>query len=260
MALNIDNLLINRALSATQFDKSTGDVMYTLNQITDPSLEINGEQVAINDAMGVKVASFDRSKEVSFSASNAFINLGLAAAQSGSDKVVATDTDKLIVPVREILEVKEGKVTLANTPVESELISVNVMTKDGGKALGLVEADEAAEGKFKIEGKEITLDKVSVPDGTSVAVFYKKESASAIQIENNADCFAKAGEFWLEVLFVDPCNINVEYHGFLVLPSAKMSNETTIDFTNEATHAFTIEALQDYCSPNKTLYRIIVSE
>ena len=134
------------------------------------------------------------------------------------------------------------------------------MTKDGGIASTLSLNDSAAEGKFAITEKAITVDNSTVPNGTNLVVLYKKETESGVQIENRADCFAKAGEFWLEVLFVDPCDQSVEYHGFLVFPNAKMSNETTIDFNNEATHGFTIEAVQDYCDTDKKLFYMVVSE
>lgn len=260
MALNIDNLVINRALSGSMINRATGEAYYSLNQITEPSLEVTGETVYAVDALGARVAAFDRNKEASLSGSNAFVNLGLAAAQFGSDKKVASSTAKLIVPVREVVTVNSGTATLTNTPAEGEPVSVSVMTKDGGIASTLSLNDSAAEGKFAITEKAITVDNSTVPNGTNLVVLYKKETESGVQIENRADCFAKAGEFWLEVLFVDPCDQSVEYHGFLVFPNAKMSNETTIDFNNEATHGFTIEAVQDYCDTDKKLFYMVVSE
>ena len=260
MALNIDNLVINRALSGSMLNKSTGEAFYSLNQITEPSLECTGETVYSVDAQGIKVAAFDRSKEASLSGSNAFVNMGLAAAQWGSDKKVASTSEKIVVPVREVVAVASGSATLSATPATGEIVSVSVMTKDGGIGETLSQADAAAAGKFKIEGTTITVETTSVPDGTNLVVLYKKESEEAIMIENRADCFAKGGEFWLEVMFVDPCDTNVEYHGFLVFPNAKMSNETTIDFNNEATHGFTIEAMQDYCDPEKKLFYMVVSK
>lgn len=260
MALNIDNLVINRALSGSMLNKSTGEAYYSLNQITEPSLECTGETVYAVDALGIKVAAFDRSKEASLSGSNAFVNMGLAAAQWGSDKKVASSSEKIIVPVREVVAVTSGSATLGATPATGEIVSVSVMTKDGGIGETLSQADTAAKGKFKIEGTTITVETASVPDGTNLVVLYKKESEEAIMIENRADCFAKGGEFWLEVMFADPCDTTTEYHGFLVFPNAKMSNETTIDFNNEATHGFTIEAMQDYCDTEKKLFYMVVSK
>lgn len=264
MAFNIDNLIINRALSGSMLNKTTGECIYSLNQITEPSLEITGETVYSVDATGVKVAAFDRSKEAALSGSNAFVNLGLAAAQFGSDKKVATSTAKIITPVREVLTVDPTGLTatISAAPAAGTTVSVSIMTVDGGIAKTLSVADAAAAGKYKITDKTITIaeaDKNETGD-TNIVVLYKKESTEAVQIDNRADCFAKGGEFWLEVLFCDPCDTNTEFHGFLVFPNAKMSNETTIDFNNEATHGFKIEAMQDYCSTDKKLFYIVVSK
>ena len=261
MALNIDNLIINRALSGSMLDRQSGEALYSLNQITEPSLECTGEQVYTTDATGVKVAAFDRSKEATLTGSNAFINLGLAAAQFGSEKKIASDGTKIIVPVREVVTVDENHTATLNAePAANTTVSVSIMTKDGGISTTLSQVDSTvAAGNFSIAKSTITVD-TAVTKGTQLVVLYKKASASAVQIENRADCFAKGGEFWLEVLFVDPCDTNVEYHGFLVFPNAKMSNETTIDFNNEATHGFTIEAMQDYCDTEKKLFYMVVSE
>ena len=261
---NIDNLIINRALSGSMLNKATGEALYSLNQIKDPSLEITGETVYSVDAMGVKVAAFDRSKEASLSGSNAFVNLGLAAAQFGSDKKVATSAAKIVVPVRDTLVVDPSTktATLKATPATGYTMSVSTMTVDGGINKTLAVADAAAAGKYKIADKVITIDESDMnADGeTTLVVLYRKESTEAVQIDNRADCFAKGGEFWLEVLFCDPCDTSTEYHGFLVFPNAKMSNETTIDFNNEATHGFKIEAMQDYCSAEKKLFYLVVSK
>lgn len=259
MALNLDNLIVDRAISGSMFNRATGELFYSMNQITEPSLECGGETVYTVDAVGANVAGFDRSKTASLSGANAFINLGLAAAQFGSNKVVATDTETIIVPVREVGEVVDGKITLKQTPAEGHVPTyITKMTTDGGMAESYPVADTASTTEFAITGKEITVP-TGVAAGDRFVILYSTESSNAVQIENKADCFSKGGEFWLEVLFADICDPNnTKYHGYIVFPNAKMSNETTIDFNNEATHGFTIEAMQDYCDADKKLFRMVV--
>ena len=36
---NVENLIINRILRGTLFDKATGEVIFSIDQISDPSLE-----------------------------------------------------------------------------------------------------------------------------------------------------------------------------------------------------------------------------
>ena len=267
---NLDNIVINRAIAGTMLDKTTKEPMFYVSQITDPSLETTGEQADVVDAMGIKIASFDRSKEATFTGSSALVNLGLAAAQFGGEKMVADADHKIIVPMREVLVAKDGKATLSETPVDGSVAYINAMTKDGG--LGVAYKLAATEGEsadeaptFTITGKEITLpligeDGGAPTDGTKFIVFYEKEVTSGVKITNSAEMFAKGGEFILEVLLADICDTTKPYHAYIVFPNAKMANETTIDFNNEATHGFTINAMQDYCDENKTLFEIIVTE
>ena len=40
---NKDDLIINMVLSGTMFDKASGDVIFSLTMIEEPSLELGGE-------------------------------------------------------------------------------------------------------------------------------------------------------------------------------------------------------------------------
>lgn len=256
MALNIDSLVINRAIRGTLFDKTNGDVIFTIDQIQDPSLECTGEQADVVDALGKKITSFDRSKEATLTGSNALINLGLAAAQFGSDKVIASADNKITVPRCEELVASEGKVTLRDIP-SGDVTFIYSLNDDGSIKAKYEMAGTAAAGKFSIAGKVITLP-TDARTGRFL-VYYDYESDSAISFANSADAFAKGGRFVLEVLLADICDPNIEYYAYVVFGNAKMTNEVTIDFSNEAEHNFEIQAMQDYCTTDKKLFEIIVA-
>lgn len=277
VTFNIDNLVINRAISAVMRDKTTAEPLFYLNQITEPSLETSGEAAEVVDAQGIKIASFDRSKTASLSGSSALVNLGLAAAQFGGEKIVADENNQFSVPARELITLKDGKATLKceNGEPITEITFINERTKDGGLGTPYTLKGTVADATrtFEITGKEITVtcpsytpdgaeSPITYPqDGTQFIVFYKVNTSSGVKIENSAEMFAKGGEFILEVLLADICDPNgIVYHGYIIFPNAKMSNETTLDFNNEATHGFTIEAMQDYCDESKKLFEIIVTE
>lgn len=279
ITFNIDNLVINRAIAGVMRDKTTTQPMFYLNQIQEPSLETSGEAADVVDAQGIKIASFDRSKTASLSGSSALVNLGLAAAQFGGEKIIASEKAKIEVPAREIVTVKDGKATLKcedGDPISKFPITfINEMTKDGGLGTPytLKDSVEGAEYTFEISGKDLTITcpeytptgggaaKTTPPDGTKFIVFYKVEKSTGVKVENSAEMFAKGGEFILEVLLADICDPNnTAYHGYIIFPNAKMSNETTLDLNNEATHGFTIEAMQDYCDDAKKLFEIIVTD
>ena len=259
--LNIENLVINRVVRGTMFDKATGEVMVSIDQITEPSLECSGEQVFTNDALGQKIAAFDRSKDAVFSASNALLNFGLMAAQLGSDKQIATTENKFIVPAFELIDVTGDatKVTLQYEP-HGELKYIYSTHSDKSKNEKYDVAVSASENAFSIKGKEITLPTGKFKAGDRVAVWYERESEDAVKIQNTTTKFAKGGKFVLEVLAADVCDVNTEYYTYLIFGNAKFDNNTTIGFDNESQHQFTINAMQDYCSTNNELFSIIVAK
>jgi len=126
MAWNIENMIINKAIRGTMFDKSTDEVYFSIDKIADPSLECGGETVYANDAQGVPIAGFDRSKTATLSGSNAMFNFGLMAAQLGSDKVVATDEAKIAVPKFELIKVTDATKITLTIPEHQTLVDTSV--------------------------------------------------------------------------------------------------------------------------------------
>lgn len=259
--MNIDNLVINRVVRGTLFDKSTNEVLVSINQISDASLECSGEQVYATDALGQRIAAFDRSKEATFSASNALINFGLMAAQFGSDAEYATSTEKMVVPKFELIEVTGDatKITLAEMPATDSVKYIYSTHADKSKGIQYPLGSVASETEFAISGKEITLPLEQFVAGDRVAIWYEIESENAQRIINSTATFAKGGRFVLEVLACDVCDVNTEYYAYVIFNNAKFDNNTTIDFNTEATQAFTINALQDYCSASNELFEIIIA-
>lgn len=256
---NVENLIINRPLRATLFDKATNDVLFCADQLTDANLECSGEQVFVNDAQGVKVAGFDRSKDATFSATSAFINFGLMAAQLGSDKEVASESSKIVIPAFELIEVKNAtSVSLQYEPAENIKYIYSThpdKTKNETFKLGTV----ASATEFAISGKTITLPTDKFKVGDMVAVWYSRETSEAVAIKNTAKDFAKGGRFVLEVLCTDFCDTTTVYYAYIIFENAKLDNSLSLNFTNEATHQFSINAMQNYCSVNNELFTIIVA-
>lgn len=258
---NVDNLVINRAIRGTLFDKASSEVIFTVDQITDPKLECGAEQVYVKDALGQNLAAFDRSKTAKFTGSNALINFGLMAAQLGSEKTVADTDNKIVVPAFEMITVTDtSSITLANTPADLSVkyIYSTHTDKSINKTYGL--AATATAEKFAIEGSVITLPTGAFAVGDRVAVFYSKESTEAVRIKDSTDAFAKGGKFVLEVLACDVCDTNIEYYTYIIFDNAKMDNAVDVTFTNEAKHGFTVNAMQDYCSASNELFSLIIAK
>lgn len=253
---NKDDLIINMVLSGTMFDKASGDVIFSLTMIEEPSLELGGEKVYATDNYGLNIAAFNRSKTAKFSGSNSLFSLGLMANQLGSAKQTGSDIE---IPMRELIQVASDKsVTLKKAPVEG---SVAIEVLDSGKSITGVSLEQSASssGDFSISGNKITFSSDKVSAGNYVGVYYKYVG-NAVKIVNSADAFTTAGEFRLEVLFAEKCNQAIQYYGYIVFPSAALDNNATINLTTDGKHAFSIEAMTDYCSADHDLFYIVVPD
>ena len=273
MAFNKDNLVIDRAIRGTMKNKSTSAVMWSIDQITDPSIECSGETVFANDAVGSPIASFDRSKTSVFTANNVVFNLSLLAAQMGSSKNVASATNKITVPKFEMItlgatdEAVNITITLEETP-KTTLTKIYKIDTDGS-ILEEISAGATATTQFSITDKIITIPTTPASGAYTAAtrfgVWYDYETdgtegLGSVKVSNNANEFPSAGVFELEVLFSDICDSSIKYHGFVVFGNAKLSSNTTLNLTTEIQQNFQIDCMQDYCNPDRTLFEIIVPE
>lgn len=262
---SLDSLVIDRAIKGTMFDSVTGAMIFNVEMIKDPSIEISGTTVFADDHMGTHIMSFNRAKEAKFSASNALFNLGLAAAQYGSTKTVAASGSTITVPIYE--EILVGKtddevnatVTLSQTPVTD---SVFWIYKLDGKNIGTAYsvATDASATEFKIVGTTVTLPTTTGAflATDTMAVWYEYEADSAVSVENGADAFAKSGRFDLEAIVHDPCSKDIQYHAHFIFPNAQLEGSSTINLTTEGDHPFSFVAIQDYCANGQQLFSIII--
>ena len=108
MAFDVNNFVINRFLRGTMFDTNNGKMLWSVNQISDPSLTMSADETQAVDAIGVEIMSFERAKNAEFSAANALFDLGLLAAQSGTQKKIANGETKIISPRVEEIEVTDS--------------------------------------------------------------------------------------------------------------------------------------------------------
>ena len=85
--INMNNFVIDRVLRAVGKSKA-GDVLFAINQVTNPSLSVTSETSEAVDALGSRIAVFNRAKSCEFSAENALFDMNLMAVQAGSEKGV----------------------------------------------------------------------------------------------------------------------------------------------------------------------------
>lgn len=267
---DIGNLIINRPGLGYWIDKETSKVTCYLDEVSEFSLETSTETVDVTDALGTIVASFDRSKTATANGTCAFVNLGLAATQFGSDKEIASADNKITTPCVDIIEIGatggtvNKTITLTNTPTGVSGAEVkNIYLVGLGSLSTSFEVGEEAEN-FQITGSTITLPTSYAFKATDkIFVQYETESENAVRVVNSGDVFAKPGKYVQQVYLTDPCGSgegNVEYFGWIVFPNAKMDTDITIDFSDEANHEYSVKAMLDWCSNDKKLFEIVVAK
>ena len=60
MAFDISSFVIDRAIRGTMFRKGTYELLWSLNQITDPSISMTADSTDSVDAIGVPIMTYSR--------------------------------------------------------------------------------------------------------------------------------------------------------------------------------------------------------
>lgn len=274
MALDFDNLVIDRPLRVRMQDKTTGELMYMVDQIKDATLTNGAEQVFITGSAGVRLATLNRNKSTSFSFNNGLVSMSMLASQTGSDRELASSVNKIKTPAFEVIKVgtSDGStvnttVTLKNVPVGiagAEIPFIYILQKDNSLGQKFAIGVSASSTAFALnpETKTITLPTgAGITAETQIAVDYEYMAESAIRVVNRGDVYGKSGRVIVELLLRDICDQNKLYYSQLILPNASASGQFEFAFGSEGVvHSWSCEANQDICSADKELFSWIVPD
>lgn len=257
---DINNFVIDRVIRGLMVSPSDGSVMWSINQVTNPSLSVTTETVDAVDALNTPITTFERAKTAEFTAENSLFDLGLAAAQFGREKEIASESSKIAVPCFEEITISEGDVTLKHTPM-TQIPFIYALNTDGTLGTRYNNGASASATDFVHTDQENTLTPpTGLTAGSKIFVKYDYEATSAVAVTNTGVDFPKAGKFYLEVLGADVCDTSKLVHAYVEFMNAKLSGDVDLTFTTEGTHNFTIRAQQAYCDSEKKLFRIIVPD
>ena len=256
MAINVNELILDKVRSLIFTDLADGSVIGRLTKLEDPSLRTAAEAEDITDAQGSLITKLFRAKTGRFEATNSLFSMDLLAQQYGSEKEVASETTKIIVPCEETLEVTSGKVTLSHTP--SNEIKYIYKLENGTLAQKYIVGTSATANEFTTDGAEIT-----VPTDVTGKIYveYEYEATSAVKVSNNTEKFPEAVGVKIFAIFKDQCNENIKYAGSVIAKKGKIdvsSVDTTLTSTGK--HPFAIDFIKDYCDEESNLFDVIVAE
>ena len=249
--INMNNFVIDRILRAVGKSKA-GDVLFAINQVTNPSLSVTSETAEAVDALGSRIAVFNRAKSCEFSAENALFDMGLMAVQAGSKDGVIRGAVKE-VPAFDSIE--NGK--LAHTPVPADAVKIYEVNGDGSFGAEVKKsADGGTDGGFVLEGVNVT----GIDEGKQYMAVYEYDATEAIAVVNSASEFPNACELILEVLGCDVCDQEKLIYAYLIFPNFKISPDLDWSIATDGTHPFSGMAMQNYCDTKKELYRLVIVE
>lgn len=253
MAFSLDGIIIDRIQTVIAESMSTGDLLYALTQVSEGSVEVAAESKDATDKDGNLIRRFWNSKTATLTLTNTMLDLNMVANQSGSDKIVGSAAEKIVMP--RIIIAKESEELTLTGMVEGTLV-VNRLT-DAGCISDKMTAGASGAGAdaYYLSGTTLTLPSKA----GKYIVKFDREEADATKIINYADKFPKQIKLTMKVLAVDPCESDVLRAMYVVFPAFNPSPESTIDFTTDATFDYSGEAAYGYCAGEKVLYYIAMA-
>ena len=256
MAINVNELILDKVRSLIFTDLADGSVIGRLTKLEDPSLQTAAEGEEVTDAQGALITKIFKAKTGRFEATNSLLSIDLLAQQYGTEKEVASETSTIVTPCEETLTVADGKITLSHTP--SNTIKYIYKLENGTLAEKYVVGTAASATEFAINGAEIT-----VPTDVTGKIYveYEYEATSAVRVVNNTENFPEAVGVKVFAIFKDMCNENIKYAGSIVAKKGKI-DPSSIDtaFTATGKHSFAIDFMKDYCDEDADLFSVIIAE
>jgi hypothetical protein len=253
---NLNNIIVDRVLRGIFSDKND-NIIFSLNQVQNLSLNQTSESQEVTDALGVSIMELMRAKALEASAENAIYDFGLLAAQYGTEKVEGSADAKIVTPAMETFEAVGETYALKHTPVKAPTA---IYALNGDSTLGekYVAGTQASATEFAYADGVITLP-TGLEANTEMFVMYEYETENAIEVVNSANNFAKMGKMTFEILAYDVCDPEVKLFGYLILDRFQLSNDFDWSIGGDSqTHAFSGKAHVDYCSKNKRMCRVVI--
>lgn len=242
-------------------DLSTGEMLFRLTQLEDPTLTCTSEGEEVTDALGSVITTLYRSKKATFSATNSLVSLDLAAAQYGTKKEVAENGKEIVTRTFETITIPDSVTTvkLAHKPANKDDVKFIYSIANGELGKSYTAGADASDTEFVVaEDGTITL-----PTGLTGKIYveYEFKTENAVRIVNKASKFPEAAKVVIYAIFRDACNENVVYSGVIVCPKAKFNPESVeLALTSTGKHAFELNMMKDYCEDDGDLFTIIVNE
>lgn len=230
MAFKIDDFIIDRIQMGIA-ETLDGELLYTLTQLTEATIETSAESTDAVDNTGVLVKRFWRAKSATFTATNAMVNLNVMGASSGSDVQVASSGVPIQMP--KIMILNKTAEPIALTGLVEGTVRVNALENNGTMGKSYSQGATASATEFGISGTNLTLPTDTM--ATRFVVKFERNVEAGVKISNQANKYPRTIKLTLKCLGVEPCSPDTLRAIYIVLPSFQVSSETSISLSAEST-------------------------
>lgn len=264
MSFNPNELVLEKIRAVEEYDPETSELTGRYTQIEDPSLKTSADGTDVTDAMGAVITTFYNAQKGNFDFTNSLFSLDLAASQFGSEKEVAGATNKIKVPVSEIVTIgADATAVLKYVPVGTEgaeVKYVKVINDSNEFGASYEVSATAGEGKFTLNAETKT---ITLPTGTTGKVFvnYTRESTQAVSVAKSTDGVPKVKSLLIHAIFHNKCNTNLVYAGVISCPRAQIDpSSVEVGLKPDSKHSASYILQKSYCDDSSKLFNIIVAE
>lgn len=255
MAFKLGDIIIDRVQMGLAETVDQSEMLYTLTQLADTTINITAEAKDALAADGSLIKRFYQGKAGELNSNNAMLNLNVIGHVSGSGMEVASLEE--VIPMPKIIKVKAGTtVTLSNYVEGSVLCNAYYPNGNMGAAYKLGTAASATEFGLTSEG---VFTPPTDEGETMYVVKYTRKVSDGAVIRNRADKFPSTVRLTLKALCVDPCSPDVLRACYIVIPSFQVSPETEINLTTDGQLPYNGTLQVAYCSDKKVLYEIYIA-
>lgn len=264
MKFNPNELILEKIRAVEEYDPATNELTGRYTQIEDPSLKTSADATEVTDSMGATIQTFYNAQKGTFDFTNSLFSLDLAASQYGSKKLVASEENKIIMPVSEVITIGADHTAVLKYvpvgPAGAEIKYVKVINDNNTFGETYEVSAALGERTFTIDAAAKT---ITLPEDVTGRVFvnYEKESSSAVQVVKRTDGVPEVKTLLIHAIFHDPCNQNLVYAGIIRCPRAQIDpSSTELSLKSDGKHAASYVLNKEYCSEDSRLFDILVSE
>lgn len=256
--INVGDLTITELVYIHAFDIVTGAFKFRLDELQNAKIANTQEKTDITGKQGRKLNSLKKNKAVVVSGTNGLVSNGMLETQVGGE-FISKDNAPIMWPEDVVVTGNEATINFnAAGSTGNEMMYAYVKDANGVLVERLEQGAAAADGAFTFdpETKKLTFAEGAIADGTTVAVYYKREVKGNV-LTNYSDHYSGKAELYIDALAEDSCSkvYRVQFH----IPKADFSGDFDFEMgDNQTVHAFEAEALAGACNTAGELWSYTV--